>query len=176
MKEGNLFWITGLAGAGKTTVGRELYGILKCKRPHLVFLDGDRLRELFGPEKGFSNEDRLSLAMRYAQLCKLLTDEGIDVICATISMFEKCREWCRTNIPNYREIYLKVPREILVRRDKKGLYSGVAEGTRSQVAGIDLDFEEPKRPDLILTHEHQTDPRLAAQMICRNFPVRKEGP
>lgn len=169
MKEGSLFWITGLAGAGKTTIGREFYKILKPERPHLLFLDGDQLRALFGPGKGYSNEDRFSLAMQYAQLCKLLTDQGIDVICATISMFEKCREWCRTNIPNYREIYLKVPREILIQRDKKGLYKGA----QTQVVGIDLDFEEPKRPDLILAHEEQTDPHLAAQTIYRNFLLGK---
>ncbi|MBI2981588.1 MAG: adenylyl-sulfate kinase [Deltaproteobacteria bacterium] len=163
IKEGNLFWITGLAGAGKTTLGRELYTILKSERPHPVFLDGDRLRQLFGPEKGYSNEDRFSLAMQYAGLCKLLTDQGIDVICSTISMFEKCREWCRTNIPNYREIYLKVPREVLVRRDKKGLYSGVLEGT--QVVGMDLDFEEPKTPDLVLDSSGSLTPRELAQRI-----------
>lgn len=151
--KGRLFWITGLSGAGKTTIGTMLYQKLKEKYPNTVLLDGDVLRQVFGNDLGYSKEERFACAMRYARLCKLLTEQGIFVICCTISMFDAVREWNRENMENYTEVYIQVPMEILERRNQKNLYDDVKRGTVENVVGMDLGLEMPKNPDIVLVND-----------------------
>ena len=119
--EGRLFWVTGLSGAGKTTLGNMLYKYLKEKYPNTVIFDGDALRSAFGNDLGYSKEERFLCAMRYARLCKLLVDQGMYVICCTISMFDQVRGWNRSNIANYVEVYIEVPVAVLEERNQKNL-------------------------------------------------------
>ena len=166
---GTLYWITGLSGAGKTTVAQELLKILKKEKPHTIFLDGDELRSVFNVNGAYSPEERLKLAMQYARLCKVLVDQGVDVVCATISMFHECREWNRKNISRYREIYLRVPMDILKKRDSKSIYSRAARGEVTQVMGIDLPFDEPRDPDLIVDNDGTQPPKILANQIYQHF-------
>lgn len=145
-----VFWLTGLSGAGKTTIGREFYKRLKSNDRNVVFLDGDELRQVFGNDLGYNREDRLKCAMRYARLCKMLWEQGMMVICCTISMFDEVRKWNRENIEGYIEVYIKVPIKILNMRNQKGIYSGVKDGTVEDVVGVDLELELPKYPNIIL--------------------------
>lgn len=115
MKNGTVYWITGLAGAGKTTIGRLFYNLIQAEKPNVVFLDGDTMREVFGGELGHSIEDRKKLAMSYSKLCKVLSEQGLDVVCSTISMFHECHKWNKENITSYKEVYLRVPTEILIK-------------------------------------------------------------
>jgi len=101
--------------------------------------------------------------MQYARLCNLLSMQGLDVVCATISMFDKCREWNRSNLKNYFEIYLKVSQNELQKRNQKKLYSQVLKKTIKNVVGVDISFEEPKNPDLII----QNDGKKTAQELCK---------
>lgn len=149
--EGNVYWITGLSGAGKTTIGRLWYEELRCSGVSAVFLDGDELRQVFGDDLGFTEADRRKSAMRNARLCALLARQGFTVVCCTISMFDAVRNWNRANIPGYFEVYVKVTMDTLRRRDQKGLYSG-GDGN---VAGVHFSVEEPKDPDLILENDGQ---------------------
>ena len=124
---GTVYWVTGLSGAGKTTIGTLLYQTLRQQRT-TVLLDGDALRQIYGDDIGYHTDDRRRMAMRNAKLCKFLAQQGIDVICCTIGMFDAVREWNRQEIEHYYEIYLKVTPEVLCQRDQKGLYSGVRNG------------------------------------------------
>ena len=90
-----VYWITGLAGAGKTTIGKLLYEKIREKESNTVFLDGDILREVFGNDLGYSKEDRRKCAMRYSRLCAMLQRQGMNVICCTISMLDSVRDWNR---------------------------------------------------------------------------------
>lgn len=151
--EGRLFWVTGLSGAGKTTIGTILYRNLKERYPNTVLFDGDTLRQVFGNDLGYSKEDRFACAMRYARLCKLLTEQGIYVVCCTISMFDNVRKWNRENILNYSEIYIKVPIEVLENRNQKNLYHDVKKGTAENVVGMDLELELPQNSDIVLVND-----------------------
>lgn len=156
--KGYVYWLTGLSGAGKTTIGKRLFQHLKLMKSNIVMLDGDTLREVFGSDLGYSKEDRFKSAMRNARLCKLLSDQGIDVICATISMFDYCRQWNRENIENYKEIYIKVSIEDLKKRNQKKLYSSENNDmTNYNVVGIDIEFEEPKNPDVTICNNNVID-------------------
>jgi len=152
--ENRVYWLTGLSGAGKTTIGRLWYEKLKSQGISAVFLDGDALREAFGDDLGFTEADRRKSAMRNARLCALLARQGLTVVCCTISMFESVREWNRANIPGYFEVYVKASMDTLRRRDQKGLYSKCV----GNVAGVHFQVEEPKHPDLILENDGQRAP------------------
>ena len=105
---GAVYWITGLSGAGKTTIGKVFYAKMKERYPNTVFLDGDTLRSVFGECFGYSLDERRKCAMCYAILCAMLQEQDMNVICCTISMFDSVRKWNREHIANYKEIYLKV--------------------------------------------------------------------
>src|SRR5690606_38160129 len=95
-------------------------------------------------------DDRLALAMRYSKMCKLLSDQGFDVAIATISLFDEVHQWNRDNLPGYCEIFLDVPLDELRRRDSKGIYERLERREISNVAGVDLNVDIPKNPDIRL--------------------------
>ena len=163
---GNVYWITGLSGAGKTTIGKLLYEELRKDYANTVFFDGDILRKAFGDDLGYEREDRIKCAMRYARLCDMLERQDINVICCTISMFHCVREWNRENIRNYHEIYIKASMETLQARNQKGLYSAA----KANVVGVSIEFEEPKTPNLILQNDGEYTPEEQVEKIlsyCR---------
>lgn len=166
MQTGTVYWITGLSGAGKTTIGKLLYKHLKAKKDHVIFLDGDILREVYGNDLGHTMEERYQVAMRNVRLCRMIASQGIDVVCCTISMFDEVRQWNRAHITNYKEIYLEVPIEILKERDQKGLYTDVQLGRTENIVGMDLHLELPKNPDIIITNDGHLEPfQVVDQMI-----------
>lgn len=166
-KPGATYWVTGLPGAGKTSVGRLLWRQLQSSGRFALFLDGDDLRALLGGQAGYRRSERHALAKRYASLCLEFSSQGAEVVCATVSMFEDVRQWNRSNLPNYREIYLRVPIEILQQRDQKGLYSGAARGGSAHVPGVDQAFEEPSCPDVVIDNDGRLPPEAIADQLFR---------
>ena len=148
MKKGTLYWITGLSGAGKTTIGNRLYYQMKQKKDNTVLLDGDILKQIAGKDLGYDREARIERAYRYCTLCKVLTDQGIHVIICTIAMFDEIRDWNRKNIENYVEVFLDVDMATLRKRNRKDLYSN-----NNNVAGIDVEVEFPKAPDIVIVND-----------------------
>lgn len=170
MNKGTVYWITGLSGAGKTTIGTILYQRLKQAKANVVLLDGDALRETFGNDLGFSRGDRMKSAMRNARLCKLLADQQIDVVCCTISMFDQVRDWNQENNDHYKEIYIKVPMDVLKERNQKNLYVVDDRGNAaSHVAGLDILIEEPKRPDIEILNDGLKKPDELVKLILEGL-------
>lgn len=147
-----VFWIIGLAGAGKTTIAKALYSKLKQEDPSTVLLDGDAIREIMGGDLGFTLDDRRRNGWRICRICKYLSDQDINVVCATLSQFHDQQEWNRSNLNNYFEVYLEVDMDVLIERDQKGLYSGALAGEINNVVGIDMAFSPPYAPDLRLAN------------------------
>ena len=150
---GTLYFFTGLSGAGKTTIGGEFYRRLKARNNAVVLLDGDQTRRVYNENTGYTDADRLHGALRTFRVCKLLTSQGIDVVCCSISMYEEARRWNRENIENYREIYIKVTEATLRRRNQKKLYTS---GSKN-VIGFGQPFDEPTTPDLIIENDGDDD-------------------
>jgi adenylylsulfate kinase-like enzyme len=170
--KGRVYWITGLSGAGKTTVGRELWRRLRAAGRSAAFLDGDIVREVIAEDLGHSTNNRRKSAMRNARLCRLLSSQGLDVVCPTISLFHEVQRWNRENIPGYCEIYLRVPMEELRRRDSKGIYAAAHRGELRDVVGLDVPAELPEKPDLVLDNFGALDGVAAAERILAEFALR----
>jgi len=147
--QGTVYWLTGFAGAGKTTIGTALYEKIKESTPAVVLLDGDSMREAFGGDLGYTVEDRSKCAMRYSRLCKLISEQGIIVVCCTISMFNEVRQWNRNNITKYVEVYIKADFDTLEKRDQKQLYSGNA----ANMPGVDMKMQTPENPDIVIEND-----------------------
>lgn len=170
---GTVYWITGLAGAGKTTIGRLFTHWLKEFHPNLVFLDGDAVREVIGNNVGHGREDRLKLSMCYSRLCRLLSEQGIDVVCATVSLFHEVRNWNRRHLRKYKEIYVRAPLDVLIKRDQKALYSRALSGANNDVVGMDLPFEEPRNPDVVLDNDGSRAPEEMVVELCAELGLAR---
>lgn len=150
---GILYWITGLSGAGKTTIGSRLAEKLRRDRESVVLLDGDILKNIVSDKIGYSYEERKQRALKYAMMCKMLVDQGMLVICCTISMYDEVREWNRKNNEKYVEVFLNVPLEVLQARDQKGIYSKYKKGEITNLSGVDVRAEFPENPDIELKND-----------------------
>jgi len=143
-------WITGLSGSGKTTVAKAVYTVVKKDFKNTVFLDGDIIRDVLNNSYGYSSEERLKGAKQVSGICRMLDDEGLIVICATMSLFHEIQMMNRQNIDNYIEVYLDVKLEELIKRDPKLIYKRALDKETENVVGIDIDYESPLAPELKL--------------------------
>jgi len=174
---GRVYWLTGLSGAGKTTICRQLVVHLRGLGHAVVMLDGDELREAMGATSAHGRDDRLALAMRYSHLCHLIAVQGVDVAIATISLFREVHEWNRAHMPGYVEIFLDVPMEELKRRDPKQIYARAARGEMANVAGLDFAVDEPQAPDVHIewVSGRTTDDVLVQLIDQLNLEVTNEN-
>jgi cytidine diphosphoramidate kinase len=170
-----VIWLIGLSGAGKTTIGREVHALLRRNGSKVVLLDGDAFREVMGDDLGHGLDDRRRNAGRICRLCKLLDEQQIDVVCCILSIFEESREWNRQNLNDYTEVFIDVPMDELIRRDPKGLYRKALAGEVRDVAGIDLEFEQPKSPDLVIeNHGPDADITKFSEQIVRTARAKSK--
>jgi adenylylsulfate kinase-like enzyme len=143
-------WIIGLSGAGKTTLANEVVSHIRSINGNVVMLDGDIMREVFGGDLGHSLQDRYLNASRICRLCKLLDDQGLNVVCSILSLFPESRRWNRQYLKRYYEVFIDTPKQDLVRRDTKKIYSRFFSGEIQDVAGMDIEFQRPNDADLII--------------------------
>lgn len=163
-KKGTVYFFTGLAGAGKTTIGGLFYRRLREQKSNVFLADGDQVRSIFG-RSGYSTEARKDAARRGFRLWRELAEQGIDVVVCSIAMYDEIRQWNRENIENYKEIYIKVTRETLYRRDQKHLYSS----GRKEVVGVDLPYDEPKDADVVIHNDGQEAPEEIVARLRATF-------
>lgn len=166
MTRAGVYWFTGLSGAGKTTLAREFHRLLKKKHPSAVLLDGDRLREVLPGPKGFDRASRLKLASSYGRLCALLAEQGVPVVCATISLFHRVQDWNRKNIPGYKEIFVRASMDTIRGRDPKRLYRGKSSGS---LVGVHLKPQFPKRPHAVVDNDGSRAPRAVAAELFKKL-------
>lgn len=169
MEKGTLYLFTGLSGAGKTTLGTLFYRRLREHKANVFLFDNDGMKAVFSDDPGgYDTANRIRRGYRSLRLCKALCDQGIDVVCCIIAMYGELLDWCRENVENYREIYIHVPMEVLRARDQKGLYSS---GVKD-VVGVDLPFDEPEAPDVVLDNDGGETPETMIDQLEKELGLR----
>ena len=148
--KGQVLWMTGLSGSGKSTIANELEKILYSQGKKTYILDGDNIRHGLNKDLGFTDKDRVENIRRVAEVAKLMCDAGLIVITAFISPFRLEREMARSLFEknDFKEIYISTPLKVAEKRDPKGLYKKARQGKIPNFTGIDSIYEKPTNPDL----------------------------
>jgi adenylylsulfate kinase-like enzyme len=158
MKEGQVIWITGLPGAGKSTISKKVIGYLTARHDWCLLLDGDKVRLAINDNLSHSPEDRLINASRISRLAQMLAEQNIIVVVATMSLYKEIHDWNRANLPNYTEVFIDVPIPVLIERDAKGLYAKFSQKGEKHMPGMDITYHRPSNPDLVIDNsEHNED-------------------
>ncbi len=164
-----VIWIIGLSGAGKTTLAKEVVRLARQHVPNIALVDGDDLRAVWGDNLGHSLSERKKNADRLNRLCSYLEQQNIHAVAAILSLFEESREWNRTHLKNYYEVFIKTPLADLRQRDPKGLYAKAEQG-EIKLPGINLPFSEPAKPDIIINNTASQKELLAyAQILVQKI-------
>ncbi len=162
-KFGIVFWVTGLAGSGKTTIAKKMKSkIQKIYGPTIV-LSGDEIRSIFDM-KGYTYKDRLLTVKKYQKLIKKLTNQKINVIFAVIGMMNEIRKINRKIFINYIEIFITANIKRLKFKDKKKLYS-----KKNNVVGKDIIAEIPRKPHIKIFNDFKKNPVSLVNLIIKKL-------
>jgi adenylylsulfate kinase len=150
-QKGQLLWLTGLSGSGKSTIANELAHQLHQKGILTYVLDGDNVRHGLNKNLGFSPKDRKENIRRVSEVANLFVDAGLIVITAFISPYKKDRDYCRKIAGDrFVEVFVKAPLDICEKRDPKGHYKKARAGIIKDFTGVDAPYEVPEKPELII--------------------------
>jgi len=165
--KGAILWLTGLSGAGKSTVATELERELFAMGLHTYILDGDNIRHGLSANLGFSPEDRTENIRRVAEVARLLMDAGVLVITAFISPYRDDRRLARSlvNDGEFVEVYVNAPLDVCEQRDPKGLYKKARAGQIANFTGVSAPYEPPDQPELVVHTDKQTPAECVTHII-----------
>jgi len=162
--KGFVLWFTGLSGAGKSTISNLIETGLRAAGAAVEVLDGDVVRTHLSKGLGFSKEDRDINIRRIGFVSELLARHGVIVIVAAISPYRAVREEVRSTIPNFVEVYVECPIEVLADRDVKGLYKKALAGEIPHFTGVSDPYEPPLHPEVTVDSSRETPEESASKI------------
>jgi adenylylsulfate kinase-like enzyme len=165
-----IIWNTGISGSGKSTLCDALTKLLKPSIPELVLLDGDVVREAFGGDLGYGEQDRVTQIKRLQGLARALSEQDLVVLVAALYAHPDLLAWNRENMNPYFEVYLEAPLSLVQARDPKGLYAKAAAGDMPDVVGLDIAWHPPEAADLTIDMTLGDSPDALARTIVSAFP------
>jgi bifunctional enzyme CysN/CysC len=162
-----IVWLTGLSGAGKSTIANIVERQLHAAGHHTMLLDGDNLRHGLSRDLGFTEADRVENIRRAGEVAKLLVDAGLIVLCSFISPYRAEREMVRRLVSDgeFIEVFVDTPIDECARRDPKGLYAKAKAGTIKNFTGFDAPYEAPENPEVHLQTIGQQPEQLADRIV-----------
>jgi len=165
-QRGQVVWLTGLSGAGKSTIANLVEKRLHALGRHTYLLDGDNVRHGLNKDLGFTEEDRVENIRRVAEVAKLMVDAGLIVLTAFISPFRAERRLARDILEpgEFIEVFVDTPLAVAEARDVKGLYKKARSGQLKNFTGVDSPYETPEAPELRIDTT-AIDPVEAAERI-----------
>lgn len=166
-QKGVTVWFTGLSGAGKTALAIPLEAELRKRGLRVERLDGDIVRQGLTRDLGFSKEDRDKNIERVTFVARLLTRNGVAVLCSFISPYRAVRAQSRKDIGNFVEVYCYAPLETLMERDVKGLYKKAIAGEIPNFTGISDPYEAPENPEVLIDSSQETIEQSLARVLSK---------
>lgn len=169
-----IVWLTGLSGAGKSTIANLVEKRLLALGRHTYILDGDNVRKGLNSDLGFTDTDRVENGRRVAEVAALMADAGLIVIVALISPFlgERAKARAMVESREFLEVFVDTPLAIAEARDPKGLYRKARRGELANFTGIDSPYEPPEHPDLRIDGA-RLEPDAAAELVI--FELHRVG-
>jgi len=163
--EGAIVWFTGLSGAGKSTIAREVYNNLWAQGIRVEMLDGDEIRKDLSKDLGFSQEDRVENIRRIGVIATMLARNGVVVLVSAISPYRTGREEARRRFPRFLEVFVNAPLSVCEERDTKGLYRRARQGLIPGFTGLDHPYERPISPEVECRTDEDTLPECTHKVI-----------
>ena len=154
--KGFTLWLTGMSGAGKSTISDQLIARFREVGAKVELLDGDVVRTNLSQGLGFSRVDRDINIRRIGFVAELLSRYGVIVIVAAISPYRETRDEVKAKIANFMEVFVDCPVEVLAQRDVKGLYKRALAGEVGNFTGISDPYEPPLNPDVSVRSDRET--------------------
>ncbi len=154
--KGFTLWLTGMSGAGKSTISDLLMARFRAVGARVELLDGDVVRTNLSQGLGFSREDRDTNIRRIGFVSELLSRNGVIVVVAAISPYRDTREEVKKQIGNFVEVFVDCPIEVLASRDVKGLYKRALAGEVANFTGVSDPYEPPLNPDVSVRSDCET--------------------
>jgi adenylyl-sulfate kinase len=152
---GFVLWLTGLSGAGKSTIANSLAPRLLVRGHRVDVLDGDEVRTNLCQGLGFSREDRDTNIARIGYVAGKLAKHGVAVVVAAISPYREARDKVRASVANFVEVHVAAPVETCAQRDVKGLYARALAGEIANFTGVSDPYEPPVEPEILLHTERE---------------------
>ena len=166
-QRGVTVWFTGMSGSGKTALAIPLEQELRRRGLKVERLDGDIVRQSLTRDLGFSKEDRDKNIERVTFVAKLLTRNGVAVLCSFISPYRVVRAMVREQVGEFVEVYCHAPLETLVERDVKGLYKKALAGEIQNFTGVSDPYEPPENPDVVIDSSVETVEVSLAKVLAK---------
>jgi bifunctional enzyme CysN/CysC len=171
---GAVIWLTGLSGAGKSTIAQALERELFQRAMHTYVLDGDNIRHGLNSNLGFSPDDRVENIRRVSEVAKLMADAGTVVITAFISPYRmdrsRAREIALEGSSEFIEVFVDAPLEVCEARDPKNLYKKARAGQIREFTGIDAPYEAPEDPEIVVHTDRQSVDESVATILEQLLP------
>jgi adenylylsulfate kinase-like enzyme len=162
--KGILFWITGLSGAGKTSLANGIKKEIKKNFGPTMVVNGDDLRKIFKLNK-YDQISRLEYGKQYCKFVKFITDQNINLIFTVVGMFDEIRTWNKKNIKNYLEIYIKANISVIKKKRKKKLYLKKI----NEIVGMKIKPQFPKKPNIIIVNDFKKSINKLSKILVQKI-------
>jgi adenylylsulfate kinase len=162
---GFVLWLTGLSGAGKSTVAAKLAPALAERGHRVELLDGDEVRTNLCQGLGFSRADRDTNIARIGYVAGKLAKHGVAVLVAAISPYRQARDQVRAQVDNFVEVHVAAPVQTCAERDPKGLYAKALSGQIKNFTGVSDPYEPPLAPEIVLHTEAESVDESVHQVL-----------
>jgi adenylylsulfate kinase-like enzyme len=160
-----VLWLTGMSGAGKSTIAAAIVSHLRTKNINLIQVDGDVVREVFDSSLGYDEASRKKQIERIQKISLFISRQGFPVIVTALYSDPILLAWNVKYLPNYYEVYVKTPISTLISRDTKGIYSKALNEGMLNVVGLDIPWNEPLNSDLVVATVEASPDEIAAEII-----------
>ena len=167
-------WITGLSGAGKSTVAQLMVEKIKPQLSELILVEGDVLRQLFGQTLDYSEASRKVQIKRIQRMARFLLEQNMVVIVTALYSHPDLLRWNRENLREYFEVYIDTPLDVVIERDVKGIYAKAEVGDLENVVGLDIPWYAPRTPDIHIMGADGSSPEDFVNLIVDKCPILRQ--
>lgn len=165
MQSYSTFWLLGPTSSGKTTIAKRCSNQLRSMNYQCLHYDGDEIRDVFGPNFGFAEENRAQVVQLLTYLARKGNEAGVNVLISALTAHQSAREYVKNNIPNLKICYVSCPITECISRDPKGLYKKAINGEIETLVGYNSEYLPPDLPDITLETNVLTEQEASSLLL-----------